>query len=332
MTRVKRADTLRRHGFTLVELLVVIAIIGILVAMLLPAIQAARESARQSQCKNNLKQTGLGLQCHVDVRKGALPIGAAVSPNGDYGMSWWTETLPFMEQEALCEGLDRTSAMCGHPKLNANNLAVANGVILDFMLCPSSPVPQTNVNDTYAHTQPSYVGIAGAKNGDNLTGSPVSICCLPATTGEISAGGVLVPNLDVKLNDVLDGTSQTICVGETSDYCYEASGLRRNVGGAFSISWMTGSRGIGTPPNYDPPTFRPSYNITTIDYPPNIPTYSLPGIRENKGPNNPLNSAHPGGVHCLLLDGSTRFVGDAISMEVLRRLATRKDRGVINGF
>jgi prepilin-type N-terminal cleavage/methylation domain-containing protein len=94
--------TRRRLGFTLVELLVVIAIIGILVALLLPAIQAAREAARRSQCGNNLKQIGIALQNYHDTYK-RFPIGARNGIGNNWGASFYVGLLPFMEQQSLFE-------------------------------------------------------------------------------------------------------------------------------------------------------------------------------------------------------------------------------------
>src|SRR3989454_605598 len=151
-----------RRGFTLVELLVVIAIIGVLVALLLPAVQAAREAARRMQCSNHLKQIGLALQNYHDVF-GALPYGArarfvltaAALPQAQAslqmsGPSWYVGLLPFCEQKPLSDQIEQFSLGTG-----ANLLATqkqvgfvanaCNNQKIQWMLCPSSPLPQTEL-------------------------------------------------------------------------------------------------------------------------------------------------------------------------------------------
>lgn len=314
----------RRTGFTLVELLVVIAIIGILIALLLPAVQSAREAARRSTCVNNLKQIGLALANYEGVYK-TLPAGAATSPGGGFGFSWWVDVLPFLEQQGLHDAMDLTSKNAGHPLLNAKNAAAAGGLTIDGMICPSTPLPKTFKLGPLDYALPSYVGLAGSTNQDGMTGSPVSPCCAPVIDGEISSGGVLVPNTTVRLADIRDGSSNTFCVSETSNFSYDSANKPKNISPAYPAAWLMGTVGVGTPPNYDAPQRRPSFGITTLKYPPNDDNYNQPGIRENHGANNPLLSAHPGGVICLATDGSVHFIRNSISMITLRRLVSRKD-------
>src|SRR4051794_11742030 len=138
-----------RFGFTLVELLVVIAIIGVLVALLLPAVQAAREAARRMQCGNNLKQLALGLQNYHDTFL-YLPYGArtkhpvGATSGGVWGSSWLVATLPFCEQRPLFDKiaiLDNSNSGTGYD--SGTIQAAAHNAKIKYMLCPSSPLPET---------------------------------------------------------------------------------------------------------------------------------------------------------------------------------------------
>ena len=171
------------RGFTLVELLVVIAIIGILVALLLPAIQAAREAARRTQCNNNLKNITLGLQNYHDTYK-VFPAGArnATFPSR-VGPSWWYGALPFMEQRNIYDKIAATMrlgsplgapryALSGNPTppggLNAYTDVrdAMRKLAPDYMRCPSSPLPLTRSTSGASGVCPSYVGITGGTDID----------------------------------------------------------------------------------------------------------------------------------------------------------------------
>ena len=144
----RSSHTARREplkAFTLVELLVVIAIIGVLVALLLPAVQAAREAARRSSCGNNLKQIGLALLNYEDANK-SLPVGATgPSPKGGYGTAWGVAILPYLEQGNIYEKFDHIGINSPHTGLIYNGTNVDNGKLLagqmiPAFICPSSPL------------------------------------------------------------------------------------------------------------------------------------------------------------------------------------------------
>ena len=120
-----------------------------------------------------------------------------------------------------------------------------------------------------------------------------------------------------------------MCVGEESDFGVDNTGVQYDISGGNPLGWMTGTNGLGTPPNYHASVgtaLPPSYNITTIKYAPNIRGYRLPGAYASPhGPNNSLASGHPGGVYGLFLDGSVHFINDTIDLLTLRRLVTRDD-------
>jgi hypothetical protein len=215
--------------------------------------------------------------------------------------------------------------------LNANNGKLADGITIGTMLCPSSPLPPMIQVGVYWHTRPSYVGISGATNHDGFPEPRISACCAPPD-GQISGGGFLIPNAALRQCELSDGLSNIIAISEASNFAVDAAGLRRSIDGSFPTGWMTGTTAIGTPPTYNP-LFSPAcYGLTTIRYQPNSRDYDRPGIRENHGANNPLMSAHTGGVHALVSDGAVRFLNDGIDMRNLKRLATRDDAGVVEPF
>jgi prepilin-type N-terminal cleavage/methylation domain-containing protein len=163
-----------RRAFTLVELLVVIAIIGILVALLLPAVQAAREAARRMSCSNNLKQLGLSLHNYHDTYKTFPPGGTSVYGGGlgQWGMSWYAFVLPFIEQQTMADQLYIGGDHPGwaHNGVSGGNINGQrfNNVRIAAFLCPSSPLePMHSVGTGYVHTRPHYVGISGAANGNS---------------------------------------------------------------------------------------------------------------------------------------------------------------------
>jgi prepilin-type N-terminal cleavage/methylation domain-containing protein/prepilin-type processing-associated H-X9-DG protein len=333
----------RRTGFTLIELLVVIAIIAILVALLLPAVQNAREAARRTQCRNNLKQLGLALHNYHDTFR-KFPIGARAQRG--IGPSWLVGILPHIDQASLYQQFDMNAANNGFaslgPPFGSNNGPLADGHFISVYNCPSSPLPTMHANGPNRHQQASYVGIAGATDDDGFPATRVVSCCITnQNNGQISGDGVLVPNSSIAMRDLRDGQSNVMIVAEASHYALDDSRARRRVDGSFPSSWITGTDSTDTPPGYQHWRFAtirtPSFNVTTVRYPPNS-TYGpegsngLPGIRENHGPNNPLTSAHPGGVQILLADGSVRFINDNLDLRTLKQLAHRSDGEVLGEF
>lgn len=322
-----KPPTEKRCAFTLVELMIVIALLGLLVAFLLPAIQAARESSRATGCRNNLKQFGIALSNYESVHK-HFPKGAegrfdpALSPASMIGLSWWAQILPFLEQADIADQLDRTGANPGYVQLNSHNGALANGFAPGFWYCPSSPVEKFVTAGGFQIAAPTYAGISGATNEDGFPESRVSKCC--RSDGQISGGGVLMPNAAIRVREVKDGLSSTFLIGEQSNYCYTNAGQPKRTAAAFVNGWLTGTRALGVPPNYGD-WLTPSYNLATVRYSLNENRYGLPGIYEDIGANNPLLSAHLGIVNLLFGDGSVRAMADSLDVQILKAAATRDE-------
>jgi prepilin-type N-terminal cleavage/methylation domain-containing protein len=317
----------KRRAFTLIELMVVIAVLGLIVALLLPAIQAARESSRATACRNNLKQIGIALinyeAAHNHFPKGVEGrVDPALSPATMFGLSWWAQILPLLEQGDIADQLDRTGANPGYVQINSHNGALANGFAPAFFYCPSSPVEKFVSAGGYQIAAPSYAGISGATNEDGFPEIRVSKCC--RSDGQISGGGLLIPNAAIRVRQISDGLSNTMLVGEQSNYCFTDAGQPKRTAAAFVNGWLTGTRATGIPPYYGD-WLSPSYNVATVRYRLNERRYNLPGIYEDIGANNPLLSPHFGIVNLLFGDGSVRSMADSLDLHILKSAATRDE-------
>jgi len=217
----------KRLGFTLVELLVVIAIIGVLVALLLPAVQAAREAARRSSCGNNLKQIGLSLHNFHDTFLN-LPPGQINDDNDRYG--WPAYILPFIEQDNIYNQLvdagvlfyptgntPNTDSLRPETQIRQNHASSVCKTTLDAFMCPSDVLSEVN-NDGYGKN--NYCGNVGPQFANFGCASE---------KGNVQEGPLVFSNDNVatyvvKFRDVTDGTANTIMVGEVS----ESANVNRN--------------------------------------------------------------------------------------------------------
>lgn len=324
----------RRSGFTLIELLIVIAIIGILIAMLLPAVNGVREAARKTQCANNFKQVGLALQSYHEA-KGSFPPGTThhTSPNLE-GFSWCVWILPFMEQQNVFDRIDFSDdGWVGSSPPNA--IAVAN-VNIDTFNCPSSPATRMLKYDPAATTYEPYqigdmVGIAGAIIPGDDRADPVSY--LPANRH--AWNGVLFGGGTVKFSHIRDGATNVMMVGETSDWGRNPGlpGQVYDCRGQFPAGWMMGAD------RQKPDTAAPDrrvFNTTIINTHPlgskvcdggQNPDFS---VGHNYDNNTPIQAAHPGGAHVLFCDGSVHFLPESIDFDLLKLLAVRDSGEVKN--
>jgi prepilin-type N-terminal cleavage/methylation domain-containing protein/prepilin-type processing-associated H-X9-DG protein len=324
--------SLKRHAFTLVELLVVIAVIGMLVAMLLPAVQAARETANRTQCQNNLKQIGIALQAYHDAKK-AFPAGYVdlnlnplVTPDGDVGPGWgWASMLlPNIEQQNLFNQINFSL-----PVATGVN-AAPSLVNIPIFQCPS---------DTYQEPIPIYdssfsVPIATVAHS-NYVGCNGWVECFNGATGNIVPGGgddaipdgvygpgargVFWRNSHTRIADVKDGTSNTILAGERSGN-HSPSTWTGAVAGGRCPAWMAS---IPVAPNVPPPgpaydnaDFGEAFVLAHCNYT-HTPSADIPIFDPDT-----FYSFHPGGANFLLCDGSGRFISSNVDGYVYQAMGT----------
>jgi prepilin-type N-terminal cleavage/methylation domain-containing protein len=324
-------------GFTLIELLVVIAIIAILIALLLPAVQQAREAARRTQCKNNLKQVGLAVHNYHDVYKMFPPAVSRDNVGGAHAATAWIKMLPYIDQANVYNQLSGIGFGSNVNYWFGSAGAQAQADIMDKCRvpgyrCPSSPLPETIAIMGTNQMIHSYALISG--------GSAAAAQFIDDTIGGgggiISFAGAFPGNSGTKIRDFTDGTTNTIMIGEQSDrtsWQYANNNFGNKTARSSSGPWMgiknprtrpaVGNWNTGGGASDDARCF----NLTTIRESPNPDTNS--GFQNHPNCNTPLASAHTGGVQVLVGDGTVRFMSENIDLGVLQNLSNRNDAQVI---
>ena len=302
-------NSIRQHrAFTLVELLVVIAIIGVLVALLLPAVQAAREAARRMKCQNNLKQLSLAHQNYHDSFLVLVP-GCTKSN----GTSWTAHILPFIEQRALYDNFDFSA---GDYTTNSGIRRAQNGLTkVSAFLCPSSPAEKMMMNPPSYPNPPDLInssvppftlhyfmnmgpkgpGVGGLTYGHRpgASGNP---------HGGFSQAGVCEIDSKYKLKDITDGLAFTFLLGENSRH--------DNLSGSRFRNWMRGCDPSGEQEicgcrNY----------INSINTPILASSTTFNDI--------PMGSMHPAGTNFSMCDGSVKFISQNIDLFVYKSTSSR---------
>jgi len=305
-----------RRGFTLIELLVVIAIIAILIALLLPAVQQAREAARRTQCKNNLKQWGLGMHNYHDTQ-GTLPYAAtnAVNTAGvGQRRTWVVSVWPYIEQSNLYNKYDFSQPFYLPPNCVQNSLTgvIANKVPMYY--CPSEPGLQNWQADPYWRARGNYVLNWGS--GDHTT--------LQLTTrAPFGWGGGTGVAFCARLTDFKDGTSNTLLMSENrTPLSNEWDGrgeIFNDDAAAMGFVFST----VNTPNTS-------AADITFCVAPPG----TIQGAPCTAAGNKRIaaRSAHVGGVQVLMSDGAVRFISNNIDLNTWQGLGTMQGSEVLGEF
>ncbi len=293
-------------GFTLIELLVVISIIGLLIALLLPAVQQAREAARRMQCQNHLKQIGLALHVYHDAHR-TFPSGYisrfdSLGNDTGPGWGWAASILPQIEQQNTSDRIQFNQSI--EDPINSTIRVLR----IDSYLCPSDSASQTWTAKKY-----------------DLAGSPLAAICEVSSANYVGVFGTTEPGVDgdgvffrnskIRMADILDGTSSTLMVGERS----------------FRLGPATWT-GVVTSANLFPLQGSPSPPVLN-----NSSGMTLGHTGDGNGPNgstsyvNQFYSQHNGGVHFLFCDGHVGFLTSSMNYKTYLALTTRSGNEPIQG-
>jgi prepilin-type N-terminal cleavage/methylation domain-containing protein len=328
----------QRLGFTLIELLVVIAIIAVLIALLLPAVQQAREAARRSQCKNNLKQIGIALHNYEESYKKLPPAAVWQGNNGlggtapedgrhaGWGATWVTMLLPNLDQTAVYELYD--SKQVARSAANAGTQATALQQKLPFISCPSHPGIDTLLSQDFNPTISATAGVAKGTYGANA-GAGRILLRADANNNQLRGAFSAINQYGAAFRDVRDGQTNAVMVSEIVKHI--STGDDRGAWG-----WCTGPLFSGRGNGGGVLTPNSQFLMDSSPYSVNDTTNGIFNFRSN--PDHSTDSGvaarsfHAGGVHVLLMDGSSRFVSENIDQTLWLNLLSIADGAPIGEF
>jgi len=320
---------MRRHAFTLVELLVVIAIIGILIGMLLPAVQQVRESARRTQCANNIRQLSLGL-LNFESTHSHFPAGALTGEDdddlGNDGWGWGAQILPFIEKANLADSLE--PGISNQPGVfkdafRGGAIVAGGDEVIDTFRCPSSSleevVPETNVRppgEVISDPRPWHVGYAVADYKGNAGPANDGVLMRLHDAMRVGDDGAVSGVVECEFNDIPDGSSSTVLIAESS------------YPGRQGNDWPVW---VGT---------MPDKSDETIFCKPGDPAAGSINCWTGRGPSEWWTAAdddcvwsfHPGGAQFGFCDGSVHFISENLNSDTYFNLGSRLDGSAIGEF
>jgi len=301
-----------RRGFTLIELLVVIAIIAVLIALLLPAVQQAREAARRSQCKNNLKQLGLAMHNYHDSH-GVFPPGYTDNSAGNAEWTWVSQILPYIDQAPLYNQITWLKG-AGWSGPSHPDLVPVTSARLTAMQCPSDRDAGELWGGAFA------LGNYGANNG---IGPMLYHSAYPGgSPASRPNGGPFDANTKASSRDFTDGMSNSLMIAE----------LRKPQTGADARTVMFYPEGPFVHVNDNPNSFVADSTRNPCLTSTEVPCTGIFSLWYERTVQHAARSLHTGGVHALLGDGSVRFVSSNIANTTWRNLGTISDGNVLSEF
>ena len=334
---MQRAINKGKGGFTLVELLVVIAIIGILIGMLLPAVQAVREAARRMSCGNQMRQMTLGMLYYESAHQ-HFPAGMTsrtITQNiidagmvdeevfKNHGLNWSCIILPFMEQNSMSELIKADSNNFTFPRWWVGPQGDLAQVVLPIFLCPSDVMGEINTVRANDHGKSNYVGILGPRLGADLgsisnfdqftldrSGSTGSA----ADRAELDFPGVLYFNSEVSMGQISDGTSNTFVVSER-----DGAPLRNTEWTRAAATWCGANRSEWLNQCLAPTSIEPNQTINASVFTSRNDQWTA------------ITSQHTGGANFGRSDGSVEFVSETIDGLVYQGMGT-KSGGEVETF
>jgi prepilin-type processing-associated H-X9-DG protein len=294
-----------------------------------------------------VKQIGLAVLNYESIN-GAFPPSSIGMKSGNYGFSWLGRILAYTEQENIYNQLDLTGTKPGSNNVvgwlggggNMWNANLLNNMTFSFLRCPSSPLPvngvgfdveydKSNTGNNLPVQDPNYTGICGggfpAPRGtyplSHVKGSPPDTAYAP---GWASTGGIIVLDVAITTGRVSDGLSNTMIIGEQSDWCLTSNGQNRDCrsdcGHGFFMGGTWGD------------TLERVFNTTCVINRLGDKSFGSEGVRGNCAANRAIQSAHPNGAIVGMADGSVHFLSESINIYTLYNLANRQDGNVLGDF
>ncbi len=296
----------QHHAFTLVEILVVIAIIGILIALLLPAVQSARNAARRMSCGNNVRQLAIALLNHESAIRRFPPGSRLRTVDKRVGWSWRVKVLSYIEQTQLYEQIDP------QPDGSVSSFSPFRSMRLSAFVCPSAPIQEEGPTvRQYSH----YASISGAGKGGHRMILENTSC------GDSDTDGIMYPNSRTRMKHIRDGTTKTLLIGERT-YVFRdwISGATKDGGTQPTMICSGSSKNIRYPINADTDQF--GNYVGDFAAPQETRKILLNDLY--------FGSDHQGGAQFGYADGSVHFLSDTIDFTVYQDMATKAGGEIIS--